>query len=150
MPLSVHTTPESLASGFALVGVHKDEVVCKNRLFFTFCLLLMNLFKGRWRTGLYTLTHSSSPVCVWEIQTAPNTGLDTEQIKLTYKVACATHKQQCGHCRLAAILSFPLLKTTPLYLSTYTGFKLRLHIFPCLSLHLRHTICRGLKTKREY
>lgn len=130
MPLSVLNPAESLESGFALIGVHEDEAVCKNRLFLTFCLQLMNLFKGRWRTGLYTLFK----YCMCSSnsnRTKHGTGQWTNKADLQGGIRYV-HKQQCGRRRLAAILSFPLLKTTPLYPSTDTDSS-----YVCIFSHVR-------------
>ncbi len=97
---------------------------------------------------VHTHTLFKSYVCLRN-QTAPNTGLDTEQIKLTYKVACATH---------TAVRSLPPRSYTELpspennsSISIYLhGIQVTFAYFSMSESYLHHTICRGLKTKREY
>lgn len=149
MLLGVQKPSDSLASSFALTGVRQDEAVCKNRLFFTFCLRLMNLFRGRWRTGLYTLFKYC--MC-WRNtnSTKHGPGHWTNKADLQGGIRCA-HKQQRGRRRLAAILSFPLLKTTPLYPSTHTGIQITFAYFSTseclLCAELRW---QGLKVEQDY
>lgn len=89
----------------------------------------MNLFKGRWQTGLYTHTLFKSFVCLRNSNgTKHGPGHWTNKADLLGGMRY-THKQQRGRCRLAAILSFPLLKTTHLYLSIYTGIQVTFAYF---------------------
>lgn len=133
MLLSVKKPTEPLASGFALIGVHQDEAACKNRLFLTFCLQLMNLFKGRWQTGLYTLFKYS----VFEKFKQHQTRAWTPN-KYSWPTRWHALRTQTSVLYWA-----PHSCTQLLYIHRPTlGFKLRLHIFPCQSLccalNLRH------------